>query len=210
MSLPAVHASQLFKSFLAILILGSLLSLTGCWVYSVQPLYEENATPPDPDLTFDQSLLGSWIQTEKECAWNLTISGDRRSYELNMAPGPECKSEDKPSRYEGHLLKLGGMEVIDVTPESGDVCDLCLPLHSFLLVMLQNDTLTFVPIDHGWLVQAMKDNKVHMAELARRGPYEPVVLTSSSKQLKQFVNRYVGDKSAFNSEAEHGLTYKRK
>jgi len=199
------------KCFLAILVVGPLLLvLTGCWVYSVEPLYEANASHPDPNLTFDQRLLGSWTQTGEGCTRILTMSGDRKSYEMVMAPAADCKSEDKTTHYEGHLLKLGTSLVIDVTPESDDVCDLCLPLHSFLLVMLENDSLTFVPMDHDWLAQAMKDKKVDLADLARHGPYDPVVLTSSSKQLREFVSKYADDKSAFNSEADHGLTFKRK
>jgi hypothetical protein len=209
MFFSAVCSGLLSKVFLAILILGSLLSLTGCWVYSVQPLYEENGAHPDPDLTFDQNLVGSWVQINTQCSWTLTVSGDRQSHVLNMAPGPECKSEDKPTRYEGHLLKLGSSEVIDVTPQSTDVCDLCLPLHSFLLVMLQNDSLTFVPMDHDWLVQQVKDGKVSLPELARHGSSDAVVLTSSSKQLKEFVSKYVSDKSAFNSEGDNELAFKR-
>jgi len=198
------------KCLLAILVVAPLLALTGCWVYSVEPLYDANASQPDSSLTFDQSLLGSWTQTDKECKWILTVSGDRQSYQMVMAPAADCKTEDKTTRYEGHLLKLGTSLVIDVTPESDDVCELCLPLHSFLLVLLENDSLTFVPMDHDWLAQAMKEKKLDLAELARHGPYDAVVLTSSSKQLKEFVSKYAGDKSAFNSEADHGLTFKRK
>lgn len=210
MSFSAVCSALLSKVFLAILILGSLLGLTGCWIYSVQPLYEENAAHPDPDLTFDRNLVGSWGQINTECSWTLTVSGDRQSYELNMTPGADCKGEDKPTHYEGHLLKLGSSEVIDVTPQSADVCDLCLPLHSFLLVMLQNDSLTFVPMDHDWLVQQTKDGKVNLPELARHGSSDAVVLTSPSKQLKEFVSKYVSDKSAFNSEGDNGLAFRRK
>jgi len=210
MSVSTVRYQLISKLFLAILVVGWLLTLTGCWVYSVEPLYEKNAARPDPDLTFDQNLLGSWIQSEKDCPWILAVSGDRQSYELNMAPGPECKSEDKPSHYEGHLLKLGNSLVLDAMPQSVDVCDSCLPLHSFMLVLLENDSLTFVPMDQDWLVQAMKDKKVSLSELERHEPYDQVVLTSSSKELKEFVRKYAADKAAFGGESGNGLRFKRR
>lgn len=76
--------------------------------------------------------------------------------------------------------------------------------------MIQNDNLVFVPMDHDWLVQQMKDGKANLPELARHGDSDAVVLTSPSRQLKEFVIKYVSDRSAFNSEADHELTFKRK
>jgi len=161
MSFSGVISSR-FVSRLAgpVLIVVGLLGLSSCWVYSVEPLYEERSASPDPDLTFDQTLVGSWGQADEDCIWILTISAEEQRYALTMAPAPECKTSQKATAYEGHLVKVGSHRFLDVFPQSDEVCDLCLPLHSFLLVSQEADRLALIPVEHDWLWQAMQEQKV--------------------------------------------------
>jgi hypothetical protein len=169
-----------------VLIVAGLLVLSGCWLYSVEPLYEEHLTHPDPDLSFDSNLVGSCGEIDDNCLWILTITADQQVYELTMAPAPECKSKEKATKYEGHLVKLANRRVLDVTPKSDDVCDLCLPLHSFLLVSQENDGLAFVPVQRDWMFRALTEKRVVLAHLQSGNSYDIVVLTASSKDLKEF------------------------
>ena len=187
-----------------------LLAFTGCWVYSIEPLYEANLSHADPDLIFDQSLVGSWGQLEGNCLWILTITGDQQAYDLKMAPAPECKSQEKATEYAGHLVKLGNGRFLDVLPKSDEVCDLCLPLHTFLLVSQENDNLHLIPLDRDWLVQAMDEKKVTLTELERHGPFDQVTLTASSVDLKKLIRQYADDKDAFKADSETKLTFKRR
>jgi len=70
----------------AILALAGLLMLPGCWVFSINPLYEDNLGKPDPDLFFDQALLGSWRGADEDCPWILTIAAKEQAYGLTAAP----------------------------------------------------------------------------------------------------------------------------
>lgn len=208
-----------------ILAVAALLLLPACWVYSVEPLYEEGPSKPDPDLVFDQTLVGSWGQIDVDCMWILSITADEpvklaigadkheattRVYELSMAPAPECKTDDKASRYQGHLVKLGKHQFLDTFPKSDEVCDSCLPLHSFFLVSQEKDILALIPMDRDWLLQAMKDKNVTLAHLAVHGEYDSVTLTASPRELKDFVSKHVDDKSAFKVDSDFKLKFKRR
>src|SRR5438270_12772345 len=65
----------------------SLLFLSGCWIYTLNPLYQ------DQDVyAFDASLTGSWINPVGDCL--LTLSPDNNLYPsyyrvLYSAPDPQ-------------------------------------------------------------------------------------------------------------------------
>ncbi len=218
----SVHSNHLAKSARLFLALAGLLALPGCWVYSVEPLYEgslSHDSRPDPDLTFDRALVGSWGRSNDDCLWILTVAANQQAYELTMAPAPECKSEDKSTRYQGHLLKLDNHLFLDVFPYSDEVCDLCLPLHSFFLLSLDNQSLALTPLDLDWMRQAVESKKVVLAHLSRhdssyRGEVatlaDAVVLTAPSSEVKKFVRRYADDKAAFNAHSDAVLKFKRR
>ncbi len=190
--------------------LVTLLALPGCWVYSVEPLYEERLLDHDPDLVVDQSLVGSWAQLDEECVWILSIELIRDSYALTMAPSPDCNTEDKPTHYEGHLVKLDNHRFLDVAPKSDEVCDLCLPMHSFLLVSQQADRLALIPVDNQWLARALTEKRVGLAHLENHPLETMVVLTASTRELKEFARKYADDGSVFKADSEVKLRFKRR
>jgi len=194
--------SRIAAAFLAF---AGLLVLPGCWVYSVNPLYEDNLAKPDTDLLFDQALLGSWWIVNDDCPWILTVTANQQIYDLTTAPLPQCKSEEKTSRYEGHLVKLDSHVFLDVTPEQNEVCDLCLPLRSFFLAHVEENSLTLTPINYEWLKDSIEQKTVMLQTLPDR---PPEILASSSKELKAFMRKYADNKSVF--QASSNITFKRK
>jgi len=209
------------------LVLASMWILPGCWVYSVEPLYEEGLSRPDPDLLFDASLVGSWARLGENCPWTLAVSADplvkttidaekhartaeEPRYELTMTPGADCKADEKTTKYQGHLVTLDGHRFLDAFPQDDMICTLCLPLHSFFLVSLQNDRLDLVPIDQDWLSQAMKGKRIGLNKLENKSLDGAVVLTGSSRELKTFVVKYAEDKSAFKADSDLTLKFKRR
>jgi hypothetical protein len=154
--------------------------------------------------------MGSWGQLDGDCLWILTVTGDQKSYGLKMAPAPECKGEEKTTEYVGHLVTLGNSRLLDVHPMPDEVCDLCLPLHTVFLVSQEADTLNLIPMDHDWLDQAMADKKVTLTRLERSRLFDPVTLTASSKELKEFIRKYAGDKAAFKADSDAKLKFKRR
>ncbi|HEY6339454.1 MAG TPA: hypothetical protein VIW68_13250 [Candidatus Sulfotelmatobacter sp.] len=202
----------LSRRFAAILpVFATLLALSGCWVYSVNPLYEDNLPKPDPDLVFDASLVGSWGHMDDSCLWILTVGGGGAPYGMTMTPSTGCKSDEKTTKYAGHLVKLGNHRFLDFSPESGEVCDLCLPLHSFFLVSQENDSLALIPIDVQWLSQAINQRKVGLAHLpSKNSTDDAVVLTATSEALKEFVRKYADDKAAFKPDSDATLKFKKR
>lgn len=178
--------------------------LPGCWVYSVNPLYEDNLAKPDPDLFYDQTLVGSWGSVDNDCPWILIITANQQGYDLTMAPSPQCKSEEKTSKYEGHLVKLDNHVFLDLKPAQDEVCDSCLPLRSFFLARVEKDSLALTPINDEWLNNSIKQKTVMLETL----PNRPEILAASSKDLKAFMRKYADDKSAF--QPSDNLTLKRK
>ena len=202
------------------LVFAALLALSGCWVYSVNPLYEEGRSQPDPDLVLDQSLIGSWGHMDDNCLWILTVGGEGSAYGMTMAPSSGCKSDEKTSKYEGHLVKLGSHQFLDVNARSGEVCDLCLPLHSIFLVSRENGDLALIPVDLSWMSRAINEKKVVLAHLPSQDSSgrssevvkasDAVVLTASSQELKEFVRKYADDKAAFKPDSDAILKFKRR
>jgi len=199
-----------------VLALASLMVLPACWVYSVHPLYDENLSP-DPDLIADPSLLGAWLRMDEGCHWTLRIAANGPRYELKMAPGEGCKSDEEASDYEAHLLKLGNHRFLDVSSQQEVCAGVCPPLHSFFLVSQTSTNLALTPIDHDWMVQSINSKKVTLEHLPNSSrPSEPlktsdaITLTAPSSELKKFVRQYADDKSAFNADSAAVIKFKKK
>jgi hypothetical protein len=192
----SAHVPRRFTSRIAAAILAcaGLLVLPGCWVYSVNPLYENKFLAKlDPDLTFDQTLVGSWWIADKDCPWIVTIAASQQTYDLTMAPSPQCKSEEKTSKYQGHLVKLDNHVFLDLAPGQDEVCDSCLALHQIFLAQIEKNSFALTPINYDWLKKSIEQKTLIIQTL----PDRPEVLTASSKELKDFMRKYADDKSAF-------------
>jgi hypothetical protein len=206
MSTSRLHSLTPLRIVGITLALAGLLALPGCWVLSVNPLYEEDLS----DVTFDESLVGSWGRMDDNCLWILTIAAHKPAYELTMSHAAECESKEKPTHYEGHLVRLDNHRFLDITPQSDEVCSLCLPMHEFLLTTQENDTLSFVELDGDWIKQEMKEKRVRLAHFGGRRDFESVTLTGSPKELKRFVRKYADNKAAFKPDPDGKLKFKKR
>lgn len=187
-----------------------LLLLSGCWVYSVEPLYDEHLLKSDPDLVFDQTIAGDWGYTDGDCLWILTVISEGQAYAMTMAPSTGCKPDEKIARYQGHVLMLGSHRFLDVRQQPDQLCDLCLPVHSFFLISRESDALTLIPISRDWLAKALEEKKVKLTYLGELGKSSDVTLTASPKELKDFVRKYADDKSVFNPASDLTFKFKRR
>jgi len=182
--------------------LAGLLLLQGCWVYSVNPLYDDTGSK-DSDLTSDAALLGSWTLLDSGCLVTLTVTSKDGMYQLTQMPSSKCDSNEKVGRFEGHLVKLDTHLYLDVSPRREDVCDLCMPMHSFFQVEANKTSLRLTPIDDEWLRGALEDKTVTLSAI----PGNDVVLTAPTKELKDFVRKYADNKAAF--KPDRGVVYSR-
>jgi len=194
-----------------ICVFALILLLPGCWVISINPLYEEGGGDlfhKDPDVVFESSVLGSWTVEGDKCTAPVTItSEDSNVYELERkGDGEGCTESDKPSRHQGRLVKLDGHYFFDISPVEHDVCDMCLAEHNIFLMKFDKNSFSLVPIDSDWLKKAITSKKVKLATLGG----DTDTITASSKDLKAFCRRYAADKAAFKADANHGDTFLRK
>jgi hypothetical protein len=200
MTTPRPANTHLRLAILLFFGLGSLLILPGCWVFSVNPLYDESIRPTDPDLRFDKKLVGTWDHLDDGCHWILTVAGNEKAYHLTMAPGVGCGKTEKTTKYEGHLVRIDQYYFLDVSPNPDDVCELCLEVHSFMLFTMQDSKLSLTPFNQAWLAFAIKDKKVDVPHLGGGGEYNAITLTANSTELKDLLRRHADDKDAFKAD----------
>jgi hypothetical protein len=210
MSLATLAHPAMIRRIDAVLVLAASLALSGCWVTSINPLYEERMDNlhKDPDIVFAPSFIGSWIIPDDKCTAPLVItSADKEVYDFaRNASEAGCTESDKQPRMQGRLLKLDDHYFFDLYPPPDDVCTMCLPRHNIFLTKFDKSNFSLVPIDSDWLRKAVGAKKVKLATLA--GDIDTI--TSSSNALKAFCRRYAEDKKAFKSDPTHGDTFIRK
>jgi hypothetical protein len=198
---PTICAGAVSRYAAMALAFFALLALPGCWVTSINPLYEEGpSSSKDPDVVFDQSLIGTWMAVADKCAAPLTITSKNQVYDL-QSPGrlesEGCKGAEKPSHYQARLVKLDASYFLDVSPIASDVCDMCLAEHNIFLAKLDKETLSITPIDSDWLKKSITAKTVTLATLGD----DTDTITASSKELKSFCRRFAGDKAVFKPES---------
>jgi hypothetical protein len=178
-----------------------LLVLPGCWVTSINPLYEDGfLSSKDSDVVFDQSLIGSWTDVGDKCAAPLTITAKDEVYDLQSKDRSEderCAESDKPSHYQARLVKLDTYYFLDLSPWEDEVCPMCLAKHEIFLAKFDKTTLSITPIDSDWLKKALAAKTVTLATLGD----DPDTITASSKDLKAFCRRFAGNKAVFKPES---------
>jgi len=201
--------SELIPKYLWIaLALAALLALPGCWVTSINSLYEESTTDnphADSDFVFEQSLVGSWVHTDEKCTTLLTIASQNEVYNLRSTDqGEECDAKDKPSRYQARLVKLAPYYFFDISPVDDDVCNMCLAKHNIFLVKFDKAMLSLTPIDSDWLKKSLAAKTISLATVAG----DTDTLTASSADLKSFCRRFAADEAVFKPSATYTLKRK--
>lgn len=184
-----VHALRVAAIAVALL---AVLLMSGCWTFSLQPLFDGGS---DPDLIFDESLVGSWTHVAEGCHWILTVQASTRAYEMTMAPGAGCKDDDKTTHYLAYLVKVDNHRFLDISPKQTDVCDLCLGVHTFALLSQENNTFSLTPLDGDWVFQAIKEKKINLANVS--GWTLDMTLDAQPAELKSFLRTYASDPDAF-------------
>jgi hypothetical protein len=208
MSLSGVSCSRTFPRLAGLaLIFAVLLVLPGCWVSSINPLYEETTIDhlhvvPD-DVVLDPSLIGSWTTTDDKCPTQLTIAAKGQIYDLQLVEEGQGCSQDKSHR-QGRLVKLDAHYFLDVSPMDDAVCDMCAAKHDILLLKIDKAALSFTPIDSDWLKKSIEAKTVTLSTVAG----DTDTITASSKDLKAFCRQFADSKEVFKTES--ALMFKRK
>jgi hypothetical protein len=207
MSLSVAFISRAFQRLVGpAMILAALLALSGCWVSSINPLYDEGTWDhphDDPDVVLDQGLIGSWNFTDNKCTAVLTIAAEHDAYDTQMTEQGEGCADDKSHRR-ARLVKLGGHYFLDVEPLPADVCDMCAAKHDIFLATFDKTPLSLTPIDSDWLKKSIAAKTVTLATVAG----DSDTITASTKDLKAFFRKFAENKEAFKVESAETFTRK--
>lgn len=190
---------------IAFLLVG-LVALSGCWVTSINPLYDEGSLENahnDPDEAFDQSLIGSWTEINGKCTTLLTITAENQVYDLQSTEKGEGCSKEK-THVQAVLVRLGSHYFLDLSPVADDVCAMCLARNEVFLASFDKSTFSMTPIDSDWLKKSLEAKRVTLATLAG----DTDTITASSKDLKAFCREFANDEEAFKPESTETLNRK--
>ncbi len=202
-----VSSRLILRYSATLLALAGLLVMLGCWVTSINPLYEEDLSGKDPDVVFDQGLIGSWIEVGDKCSLPTTITGKDGVYDLqSTGKGDGCGDSVTPSHFQARLVKLDDNYFLNVSPMADDVCDMCIARHNILLAKFDKTTLSTTPMDSDWLKKAIAAKTVTLATM----PDNSDTLIASTKDLKAFCRKYAGDKDVFRPDSIEVARYTRK
>jgi hypothetical protein len=176
-----------------IAILACLISLPGCWTYSVHPLAEND----DQHLAYDPLLEGVWHSGDSEDS-KIVISGDSKvqGYTITLIDldkGSKANGNELDIRFGARLVQLGGDRFLDIVP-SGDAAGIgALPAHSVFKVFLNADSLALVPLNDSWLCGTLEAEQANLGECLD-GDF---LLTAHTDVLQDFVKNHSDDEDVF-------------
>ncbi|MHC4751704.1 MAG: hypothetical protein ACYTFW_17750 [Planctomycetota bacterium] len=161
--------------------------LGGCVpVMSLRALYTEK------DVTFDEKLLGTWVQEDNETTWVFTRAEEpKNAYKLMFSD-----EEGKKGSFIAHLVKLQNRFFLDVYPgkmpwgdEEPETMDwpynsvFLIPGHTFLKIDSIEPKLKMAWIAEDTLKELLKENPNAVKHMLIEDRH---VLTASTKQLQAF------------------------
>jgi hypothetical protein len=181
-----------------LLIVALLLGLSSCAVFSVHPLYD------DSSLTTDDNLAGLWFNVSDSETY-VRIEPVKNYYKNDILI-KNCYSLIRTDKgdtiwYEAHYLKLQNDYYLDLYPIKGGgiepdemMARNYFPVHSFIKMELEPDKAIVFTFDENKLLQLFKQNRIR---LQHEMIDEYVLITASTKDLQQFIEKYSADKGVF-------------
>ncbi len=162
-------------------------------VPSLHPFY----SPGEP--VFDARLLGTW-SNEDEARFVFSRSG-KNSYLVSL------EAEGNSYRLRGHLIRVAGEALLDLTPIELDedaeaerlLIGHLLAVHSIHRLRFEGDVLELASLDDDWLDKRISRGEIVIGH-ARID--DVLVLTAPTRELRALLSRYAGDDEAFPSPFE--------
>jgi hypothetical protein len=186
-----------FKQVTSVVITACLaLGLAGCFIASVHPLAEPK------DRILDRQLLGVWIHNKD----TLTISGqDIDNLKFEVAETQESEAE---TRHYGSLdlmlTRIQGINYMDIRPSGSGLEQfalmeklLLLPMHGIIRYQIHDDTLTVQHVNYENLNKVERRGRAMGLHVERLGDNGPLLITSSTKDIRNFLKKYQGNPQVF-------------
>ncbi len=191
-------ARRLIPAVVAVL---CLLLTGGCWVYTANPLAQS-----DDELQFDRALLGAWSQPESGCSLNISRFFEEKLYRVDYAAPPSRKGDGclldsgKSASFQGMLVEIADNRFLDIVPVDRQPMHHDMTLHSLYRVRVDSATLVLTPLNRDWILSQLEQDRLGLA--GRTIADEAVVLTSSTRQLRDFLRDYGNSVEAFPSQGQ--------
>jgi len=168
------------------------MSLSGCFLQSLHPLYT------DEEVVFEEKLIGKWSENGD---YILEFKkGEEKAYKMRVF-------DDKEGRFEAHLVELKGMMFLDVYPDGETMEGVqglykmhLLPVHTFLRVDQIEPKLQLRTLDYEKVSEMLKkDPNLLKHEVLEE---DHIVLTAPTKRLQEFMVKYANAEGVFGDTTE--------
>lgn len=190
-----MRAMRLLLRWVAPALLAGLL-LSGCFVHSLHPLYDQGG----PELVSDPSLVG---------AWQIAKGVDDHPATLAITQGKDgfyglkYSEQGKNTQLRGALVQIGPQRYLDVWLDSLEQFDQIstvseahlLPAHSFWKITRDGDSVSLACLNYDRLKKSIEGGQVALDHTPVAG--DPIVLTGSPAQLRAFLAKYGADPANF-------------
>ena len=180
------------RVFVAIAV-AALLVLSGCWTYSLHPLYRDD----DPALIYEPALEGTWKSGHDDLL--LIITGDSKSqeYTLRLVNGDKSKSgsvADDPFDlvYSARLVQLAAVRFLDAMPQGNGIPG-AMAAHSVFRVTMQDGALFLSPLGVDGLCSAPEAEQAVLGQCI----HGDFILTAPTDVLQDFVRDHSDDEGLF-------------
>jgi len=187
----------------SIIIIGSVVLLSGCGIFSLHALYK------DENLIVKNELIGTWQSIGDDDFAVMIDSIGHSKYEFVMIDGEDTAA------FEMGLIQLKNQYFIDLYPQeecsfpSGENCDMIemllrnyIPVHTFMKLDYLDGTLILTEFDNERLIDLFANNRIRLPhEMINEDEY--VVITASTDDLQKFISRYANDDEAFNEPEKY-------
>lgn len=156
---------------------------------SLSPVYTEK------DLVFEPGLLGTW-STEKpeDGTWMVEQKGGN-AYTVRFT------EKGKTGACRGHLVRLGGMLVMDLFPEGaeyeglGDLTKVhTVPTHTVNRIWIEGDTVRYATLDGDRLKDLSAAGELAIPHTQTDGK---ILLTARPAELQAFLVKHASDPKLF-------------
>ncbi len=158
--------------------------LLGCPARSLFPLFLEK------DILFSPSLLGTWMDTNKEFGTVTVQQSDHNRY--NIISYDRRKSDT--TLFEAQLGTIGNFWFIDSYIAKKNRNECMIPVHFFSKIWLEKDTLRYETIGSAQLNKMIAKGELKIPHVNYEGD---ILLTASTEQLQQLVLLLADDERVF-------------
>jgi len=173
-------------------------------VMSLRPLYTKE------DTTFEDNLIGTWVNDSNETTWQFKrINEPPKAYELIFSD-----AEGNKGFFVIHLVKLESRFFLDVYPSESPCGQLndpneakwpynkffLIPAHTFVKIEAFEPQLRLRLTDDEGMKNLLKEYPNAVKHETVEDYNGSILLTASTKELKEFVLRFSNDSRLFTDE----------